>query len=84
MTIQEFIDEMNAVTAIAEQGLKTVEGFVPSVALPAEIAGAVLPLIEDLVAKALTAWSKASGQPITVETVTALLPDATPLTPPTA
>lgn len=84
MTTQEFIDEMNAITSIAEQGLKTVEGFVPSAAVPAEIVGAVLPLVEQLVAKALTAWSKASGEAITVETVTALLPDATPLTPPTS
>jgi hypothetical protein len=84
VNIQEFINDMNAVVAIAEQGLKTAEGLDPAIALPDEIAQAVLPIVEQLVASALTAWGNASGQPITVANVQALLPSATPLSPPSA
>lgn len=39
-------------------------------------------VLAQLAADAISAWSKASGQPITPETVAALMPNATPLTPP--
>ena len=84
MTVQEFIADMDAVVTVAQEGLKTVEELAPGMDVPAEIAGAILPLVEQLVSNALTAWSNASGQPITVETVTLLLPDPTPLTLPPA
>ena len=83
MTTQEFISDMDAVVTVAEQGLKTVEGLDPGITVPAEIVLDILPLAEQLVASALSAWSNASGQPITVETLTLLLPDPTPLTLPT-
>jgi hypothetical protein len=44
----------------------------------------VLPIISELVSVALNAWSKANGQPITPETIQALLPNPNPLTPPDA
>ena len=84
MTVQEFIADMDSVVTVAAQGLKTVEELDPGLTLPAEIADAILPVVEQLVSSALSAWSNASGQPITVETVTLLLPDPTPLTPPLA
>jgi hypothetical protein len=84
MNIQGVIDSMTAVVSIAEQGLKTAETFDPAIAPEAAIIGAILPIAQQLLTAALNAWSNASGQPITVETITALLPDATPLTPPTA
>ena len=87
MTIQDFITELTAIESIVQQGLKTADSFVAGdaqIAVPIELAEAILPIVEDLVNKALTAWSTASGQPITVETVQALLPNATPLTPPSA
>jgi len=83
LTIQEFIADMDAVVTVVGKGLVTVEGLDPGLAVPAEIAIAILPVVEELVAAALTAWSNASGQPITVETLTLLLPNPTPLDPPT-
>jgi hypothetical protein len=84
VTLQQFIDDMNAATSIAEQGLKTAETFDPAITPEAAIVGAVLPIAEQLLTAALNAWSNASGQPITVATVTALLPNQTPLDKPTA
>lgn len=86
MTIADFVAQMEAIATTAETAIATAEKFIPSQEVDAalNIAEAVLPIAEDLVAKALTAWSTASGEAITVESVTALLPDATPLTPPTA
>lgn len=86
MTIADFVTQMEAIVTTAETAIATAEKFIPSQEVDAalNIAEAVLPIAEDLVAKALTAWSTASGEAITVESVTALLPDATPLTPPTA
>lgn len=55
----------------------------PAVALPAETADQVLELTAALVGAALTAYSNASGTPITAASVQALLPNATPLTDPT-
>jgi len=62
--------------------LATIETTDPAVAGEAETAGALVDLIGQLVSAALTAYSSASGTPITVETVQALLPDATPLNQP--
>ena len=50
-----------------------------AVEVPAELAGPILAEVGNLVAAALTAWSNASGAPITAESVMALLPDPTPL-----
>lgn len=80
MTIEQFIADLDAIEAIVAQGLATAAGFDPGLAAPA----AVLTIVEQLVGKALTAWSNASGTPITVETVMALLPNPDPLTPPAA
>jgi hypothetical protein len=54
----------------------------PALAAPAGTAEQVLNLTADLVTKALMALSVASGVPITVESVQALLPNATPLSAP--
>ena len=64
--------------------LETIKGEDPEVALPASTAEAVLGLVGNLVSTALTAFSAASGTPITVASVLALLPNDTPLTPPPA
>jgi hypothetical protein len=40
-------------------------------------------VLAQLAADALSAWSKASGIPITPESVAALMPNDMPLTPPT-
>lgn len=85
MTIADFIAQMEAIVTAAETGIATAEKFIPSQEVDAalNIAEAVIPIAEDLVAKALTAWSAASGQAITVASVTALLPNPVPLDKPT-
>lgn len=60
--------------------LPVLESLDPGVAVPAEVAQE----LANLAAKALAAWSAASATPITVESVQALLPNQTPLTPPTS
>lgn len=70
------------IEAVADSILKELE-VVPAVAGPAGIADTVVELLGGLLSKALLAWSAASGTPITIESVQALLPNSTPLTPPT-
>lgn len=72
------------VQAIGDAILVEVGSVVPGAAVPAAVATKVLDLISQLFTKAATAWNAAGGTPITVETITALLPNATPLTPPDA
>lgn len=67
---------------VADTILETIEGLNPAVAVPAGAAQTILDLTAQLVQKALAAWSSASGQPITVESVQALLPNPAPLDPP--
>lgn len=84
MTAQEFIAQLEQIVVGAETAITIVEKLVPNVEVDAALATAagVLPVLEDLLGKAVTAWSTASGQAITVDSVKALLPDQTPLTPP--
>lgn len=84
MTLQDFINDLQAAGGVVAQGIATLETLDPAVVPEAEIAKLVFNISSDLVSKALTAWSNASGQPITVETVLALLPNPDPLTPPAA
>jgi hypothetical protein len=74
---------MTEIQGVADMVLKTIEAVDPAVGVPVATAGAVVDLIASLISKAVTAWSAASNTPITVDTLKALLPDATPLTPPT-
>jgi hypothetical protein len=74
LTILQEVEEANNTI------LATVEALDPALELPVEVVQA----IEALTNTALTSWSAASGTPITVESVQALLPNPTPLTPPTA
>lgn len=80
-------DVSTAVTDIQDTGdliLAAVEGVDPGAAVPAEKAGSILDTLSQLAQKALAAWSVASGQPITPESVLLLMPNSTPLTPPPA
>ena len=89
MTIQDFLDAFNNAIALGEQGLEATDAIAKqygatSVELPVEAAEVVLPILGKLVAAAVTGYSNASGTPITIETITALLPNATPLPKPPA
>jgi hypothetical protein len=79
MDLSALATDITAVQGVAGTILATIEAVDPAVALPAATAGTVVVLLGDMVTAALTAWSNASGIPITVESITALLPDPTPL-----
>ena len=72
------------VQTAADTILTTIKVADPGVALPAGTAELVLDLLAQLAMKALTAWSAASGIPITKDSVLALLPNQTPLSTPDA
>lgn len=84
MTVQDFLDALQEIESLAITGAETVKALDP--ALTAPIAGfeVVLPIVSKLVSVALSAYSSANDQPITPETIQALLPNQTPLTPPDA
>jgi len=84
MTVEDFVVDLQGVGVVVNQGITTLEALDPAVIPEAEIAKIIFGISSQLLAATLTAWSKASGQAITVESITALLPDPTPLTPPTA
>lgn len=84
MTVQTFLDDLQKIEALAQTGLKTVEALSPdpTVDLAAETVSVVLPIASQLLAVALSAWTNANGQPITLEAIQGLLPNPTPLSQP--
>lgn len=84
MSAQEFIDDLNKIETLAGVGMQTLTALNPEASTAVNGIAVVLPIISELVSVALNAWSKANGQPITPETIQALLPNQTPLSPPDA
>lgn len=82
MTSSDVSTAVSEVQAVGDTILTTLQAVDPGVAIPAATAEVILDLIAELAAKALTAWSNASGTPITVESIQALLPNQTPLSAP--
>ena len=84
MTTQEFLADFQKIEGLAQAGLKTVEVLSPdpTVDVTAAAISAVLPLVSELVAVALTALSNANGQPVTLEAIQALLPNPVALSQP--
>lgn len=78
MTAAEIAAAIAEIEADSSSVLGLIEGLDPALTAPIGIAE----LLASLAAKALTAWSNASGMPITAASVLALMPDETPLTPP--
>lgn len=76
--------DVTAAQAVGNTILTTLSEIDPATAPTAAAAEAVMALTASLVSAALTAYSNATGTPITVASVQALLPDSTPLTAPTA
>jgi hypothetical protein len=78
------VSEVSIVAKNIQSGIDSVGGIIAGVdpALVAPVG--VAELLANLAAIALTAYSAASGVPITIESVQALLPNATPLTAPTS
>lgn len=79
MTAGQVAADVNAVKSTGDAILAAIEGADPALDVPAESAGAVLDLVAELFNAAATAWSNASGQPITKETIAALIIPDTPL-----
>ena len=82
MTAEEIAGYVTEVQQAGDTILNTVEGLPTSIALPAETVEVILDLIAGMATTVITAWSKAAGVPITVESVQGLMPNPAPLTPP--
>jgi uncharacterized YccA/Bax inhibitor family protein len=65
---------------VSNEVLAEIQALDPALALPVT----AIEALEGLVTAAINAWSTATGQPVTVASLTALLPNPTPLTPPTS
>jgi hypothetical protein len=83
MTAAEFTQQMQTITALAEQGLGVAAKLDPAADIPLATIGAIVPIVESLAEAAINGWSQATGTPITVESITALLPNPAPLDKPT-
>jgi hypothetical protein len=83
-TTAQVASAVTEVQTVADLILATIEKSVPSVAGEATITQEALDLLAEMVAKAMGAWSAASGVAITADSVQALLPNQTPLTAPTS
>lgn len=77
------LDIVAAIETDAKAILAVVSAADPGIAGEIAVGEQVASLVEGLVAKALQAFAAAKGVPITPDSVTALLPNPTPLTPPT-
>ena len=82
-TLTDVATAVQEVQTVSGTILATIAATDPSVAGETAVAGELVTLIGGLVTSALNAYSAASGTPITVESIQALLPDETPLNAPT-
>jgi chitinase len=82
MTVGQIATDIGAVVDTGNAVLIAIEGADPAIELEAAAAANVLNVLADLVEAALAAYSNAGGTPITLASVQALMPNATPLTPP--
>jgi hypothetical protein len=80
-TVQAAVNDVRAASATV---LAILEGLDPALDVPAEAAGGVVTELTGLVTAALTALQNASGEAVTPDTIAALMPNPTPLTPPTS
>ena len=85
MTVEQLIALLQSIGVDTQTVAELLKSYVPSqqVDAIANLAELIVPIVTQLAAKGLAAWSAASGQPITVESVQALMANPTPLTPPT-
>lgn len=82
MSLDSASSIVTEIQGIADTILATIGVAAPGVALETAAAAGLVDLFSQLASKALAAYSEASGTPINSDTVTALLPNPTPLTPP--
>jgi hypothetical protein len=79
-TAQDVTSTVNEIQAAGDLILQEIQALDPAVSVPANITELLL----DLASKAVAAWSSASATPVTIENLQTLLPNQTPLSPPTA
>jgi hypothetical protein len=79
-TAGSVLSVVQEIEQVSNEVLAEIEALDPALALPVS----AIESLEGLAQAAITAWSTASGTPITVASVQALLPNPTPLTPPTS
>lgn len=79
MTVADVSALVTQADGVANVILESLAQADPEVAVPAHIAEQVALLVS----KGLAAYAAASGRPITPATIAALMPNPTPLTPPT-
>ncbi len=83
MDLTKAAGTVSKIQEISGEILGTISAVDPAIAPEAEAAAGLVSLFGALASKALSAWSDASGTPITAESVQALLPNAAPLSAPT-
>ena len=79
-TAGQVAQDVEGIGQIAEAILTEVSAVDPAVGASV----AAVTLVADLATKAIAAWGNAAGQPVTAESIAALMPNATPLSEPTA
>lgn len=84
MNTDTVVSVLNEIKLGADTVLTTIGAVDPGVALPATAAQLIVDELLKLASSALLAYSAASGVPITVESVQALVANTTPLSAPDA
>lgn len=79
-TAGDVLSTIQEIEQVSNEVLAEIQALDPALALPVTAVTA----LEGLVNAAISAWSAANGQPVTVASLQALLPNAAPLTPPTS
>jgi proteasome assembly chaperone (PAC2) family protein len=83
-TAQQVTTAIASVQTIGDSIIKELEAVDPSSVVPAGTAGLILDLSAQMVTAAITAFAAASGTTIDAASIAALMPNATPLSAPTA
>lgn len=79
-TASDVLSVVQEIEQVSNEVLAEIQALDPALALPVT----AIEALEGLVQAAINAWSTASGTPVTVEALQALMPNPTPLTPPTS
>ena len=85
MTISDLLALLAAIGTDSKTVIDLLKPYSPDQQITSilNLSELLIPLLTGLASKGVAAYQGASGTPITVASVTALLPDSTPLPPPT-
>jgi hypothetical protein len=79
-TAGSVLNVVQEIEQVSNEVLAEISALDPALALPVSAIAA----LEGLANTAISAWASAAGVPVTAASVLALLPNGTPLTPPTS